>query len=173
MIWKLIGGMLVLISTAAIGATLAGRIRIQEAWLKEIKLVFLLLGGELNYNKTPLPDAFLLLAKRHSGPLAPFLKEVGEELSSQSGNILKELWAERAKKLLSDSPLSKGQKQEFMELGECFSETDSNARENEVAFYIRRLEAELCKLQQSGKDKAYLYRMLGVLGGAFLLVLIL
>lgn len=173
MIWRLIGGTLVLVSTAAIGATLAGRIRAQEAWLKEIKLVFLLLGGELNYNKTPLPDAFLLLARRHSGPLTPFLKKVGEEIGRQSGNMLKEIWAEQAGKFLSDSPLSKGQKQEFVELGECFSETDSNARENTVAFYISRLEAELLKLQQSGKDKAYLYRMLGMLGGAFLLVLIL
>lgn len=173
MIWKLIGGTLVLVSAAAIGATLAGGIKAQEAWLKEIKLVFLLLGGELNYNKTPLPDAFLLLAKRHSGPLTPFLQEVGEELGRQSGSILTELWAERAGRLLAHSPLSKGQKQEFMELGECFSETDSKARENAVAFYISRLEAELAQLQKTGKDKAYLYRMLGMLGGLFLLVLIL
>ena len=173
MIWRLIGGTLVLISTAAIGATFAGRIKAQEAWLKEIKLVFLLLGGELNYNKTPLPDAFLLLAKRHSGPLTPFLHEMGEELYSQSGNLLTELWAERARKLLAGSPLSKGQRQEFTELGECFSETDSNARENAIAFYISRLEAELAQLKQTGKDKAYLYRMLGMLGGLFLLVLIL
>ncbi|MGN0507316.1 MAG: stage III sporulation protein AB [Lachnospiraceae bacterium] len=171
--WKLMGGALVLVSAAAIGGTFAGRVKEQEVWLKEIKLVFLLLGGELNYNKTPLPEAFILVARRHDGPLTPFLKKVGEELTEQNGRMLKELWAAQAGQILLKAPLLKSQKQEFAALGECFSETDSTARENAIAFYLKRLEAELEHLEQTGRDKAYLYRMLGMLGGLFLLVLIL
>ena len=87
--------------------------------------------------------------------------------------MLKELWAAQAEQILSKAPLLKSQKQEFAALGECFSETDSTARENAIAFYLKRLEAELEHLEQTGRDKAYLYRMLGMLGGLFLLVLIL
>ena len=36
-----------------------------------------------------------------------------------------------------------------------------------------RLEEEIVQLRETGSDKAYLYRMLGMLGGMFLLILVL
>lgn len=171
--WKLIGGILVLISAAAIGGIFAGRVKEQEEWLKEIKLVLLLLSGELNYHKTPLPEAFLNVAGRHDGALTEFFQNLSEELSEKNGAGFKEVWAEQAERIMQKTPLSTAQKREFVSISECFSETDSAARENTVAFYINRLETELSEFQKTGRDKAYLYRMLGMLGGIFLLILMI
>lgn len=173
MSWKLIGSVLVLASAAAIGGIFAGRVKEQENWLKEIKLMLLLLSGELKYNKTPLPEALLTVAGRHNGVLTGFFKSLGSELLNQNGMALNELWEKQAERAMKQAVLSTAQKQEFASLGDCFLETDSTARENAVAFYISRLETELETMQKTGRDKAYLYRMLGMLGGMFLLVLIL
>ena len=38
---------------------------------------------------------------------------------------------------------------------------------------LKRLEEDIVKLRETGADKAYLCRMLGMLGGIFLLILVL
>lgn len=173
MSWKLLGGLFILGSSSAMGMSFARRLREQEAWLMEIKKVLLLLNGELNYNKTPLPEALRMISARHKGYLSVFLEEVGDSLMKRSGRTLCEVWQDALEDLFRHSPLSKYQKQEFMLLYECFSGTDEDARNHTLSFYLKRLEAEIEQLEQTGKDKAYLYRMLGMLAGLFLLVLII
>lgn len=173
MTWKLIGGILVLLSATALGSCMAGKMREQEYLMKEIKKVLMLLGGELTYNKTPLPEAFTLVGNRHKGQMQPFLLSMGEALHQQDGGNFLERWNKEAEQWLLPMPLSKEQKREFMELGECFLGTDAIARDNSLAFYVSRVDQELEQLSKTGKDKAYLYRMLGILGGMFLWILIL
>lgn len=173
MTWKLLGGMLVLLSTTAIGGCLARQMREQERWMKEIKKVLMLLNGELTYNKTPLPEAFTLVGTRHGGQMQRFLLAIGDALRKQNGSGFLDCWKRESEHWLSNAPLNKEQKREFIDLGECFLGADAVARDNNIAFYLSRVDNELEQLSKTVKDKAYLYRMLGVLGGMFLWILIL
>lgn len=170
---KLMGAVLVMISSCAIGGILAAQIKEQEKWLKDIKMALFLLSGELEYHQMPLPDALCLVGKRHGGYLGNFYVYLGEKLEKKEGIPMKELWEEWGIKYLKDSPLSKEQQMEFAELGRYFMETDKNVRKNAVNFYLERLEEEIVQLRETGADKAYLYRTLGMLGGMFLLILVL
>ena len=170
---KLIGAVLVLISAYAIGSLLALQVKEQEKWLKDIKTALFLLMGELEYRQVPLPDALEIIGKRHGGRLASFFQSLSGELAKKEGFSLQELWKREAVSALKDCPLSKEQKEEFGDLGLYFMESDKETRRNSLDFYFKRLEEDIVNLRETGADQAYLCRTLGMLGGIFLLILVL
>ena len=170
---KMIGAILVLVSAYAIGSLFALRIKEHEKWLKDMKLAIFLLLGELEYRQMPLPEALRLVAQRHGGVLAAFFQATAEELEKKEGFTMKEIWQQQAGVLLKDSALTKEQRDEFAELGVYFMETDRETRRNALEFYLNRLEEDIIGMREKGADKAYLCRTLGMLGGAFLLILVL
>lgn len=170
---KIIGAVLVLVSAYAIGSLLALQVKEQEKWLKDIKTAMFLLLGELEYRQVPLPEALETIGQRHGGRLAAFFRVTAEELQKKEGISLSEVWKQTAVPALKDSPLSKEQNEEFAELGVYFMESDKETRKNSLEFYLNRLEEDIVKLRETGADKAYLCRTLGMLGGIFLLILVL
>ncbi len=170
---KLVGAVLVLVSAYAMGSVLALRVKEQEKWLKEIKTTMFLLLGELEYRQMPLPEALEMIGKRHGGNLQTFFQVLSEELKKKEGFSLQEIWQQLAGPALKDSPLSKQQKEEFAELGLYFTETDRETRKNSMEFYLNRLEEDIVNIRETGGEKAYLCRTLGMLGGIFLLILVL
>ena len=170
---KMIGAILVLVSAYAIGSLLALQIKEQEKWLKDIKTSLFLLMGELEYRQVPLPDALAIIGKRHGGRLSVFFQELSGELIKKDGLSLRELWKKKAVAALKDAPLKAEQKEEFGELGLYFTESDKETRRSSLEFYLKRLEEEIVGLRENGADKAYLCRTLGMLGGIFLLILVL
>lgn len=170
---KMLGAVLVLVSAYAIGSLLALRVKEQEKWLKDIKTALFLLQGELEYRQMPLPEALAVIGARHGGRLAAFFQVLAEELSKKEGFSLQEVWKQLAASALKDSPLSGEQKEEFGELGLYFMESDRETRRTSIEFYLNRLEEDIVSLREHGADKAYLCRTLGMLGGIFLLILVL
>ncbi len=170
---KMIGALLVLLSAYAMGSLFALRIKEQERWLKEIKTALFLLSGELEYRQLPFPEALERTGRRQNGRTNEFFLGLWQELKKREGATLQELWQQQAVIHLKDSPLTRQQREEFGELGVCFSETDRETRRNTLEFYLKRLEEDAERLRQTGADKAYLYRTLGMLGGMFLVILML
>lgn len=170
---KIIGAILVLVSAYAIGSLLALQVKEQEKWLRDSKTALFLLLGELEYRQVPLPDALEIVGKRHGGYLAAFFQATSENLKKKEGISLQEVWRQQAVLFLKESPLTREQKEEFTELGVYFVEADRETRKNSLEFYLNRLEEDIVKLRKTGADKAYLCRTLGMLGGIFLLILVL
>lgn len=170
---KVIGAVLVLCSAYAIGSLLALQVKEQEKWLRDIKTSLFLLTGELEYRQMPLPEAMELIGRRHEGRLSVFFREMAEELQEKEGESLQQLWKRLAVQTLKDCPLKKEQKEEFEELGLYFTETDKETRHNSLEFYFCRLEEDIVRLRENGAEKAQLCRTLGMLGGIFLLILVL
>ncbi len=170
---KLVGAGLVLVSAYAIGSLLALQVKEQEKWLKDIKTALFLLLGELEYRQMPLPEALEVIGNRHAGKMSAFFRVLSEELKKKEGFTLQELWRRVAVPALKDSPLSKEQKEDFAELGLYFMESDRETRRNSLEFYMNRLEEDIIGLRETGADKAYLCRTLGMLGGIFILILVL
>lgn len=170
---KLIGAVLVLVSAYAIGCLLALQVKEQERWLRDMKTTLFLLLGELEYRQMPLPEAMELIGGRHNGRLKTFFGGLSQELRKKEGVSLQELWQQTAMTSLKESPLTKGQKEEFAELGLYFMESDKETRKNSLEFYLTRLEEDIVTLRENGGDKAYLCRTLGMLGGIFILILAL
>lgn len=170
---KLVGAILVLVSAYAIGSLLALQVKEQEKWLKDIKTALFLLMGELEYRQMPLPDALAIIGNRHGGRLSSFFQILSAELAKKEGYSLQELWKKTAVTALKDCPLKAEQKEEFWDLGLYFMEADKETRRSSLEFYLNRLEEDIVNLRETGADKAYLCRTLGMLGGIFLLILVL
>ena len=171
MILKTVGAILVLTSATAIGSILAFRVKEQERWLADMKLSLVLLSGELEYHQVPFPEAMRLTGNKHKGRLQEFFRRTGEELEKREGESLSVVWSRQAENCLKAAPLKREQKEAFSEIGIYFAGADSKVRKNALEFYFSRLEEEIVRMRNTEKEKVYLYRMLGMLGGVFLLIL--
>ena len=100
-----------------------------------------------------------------------FFLGMAEELEKKEGNRLEVIWRKQATDTLFRAPLKKEQKEAFSELGIYLAEADTKVRKNAMEFYFARLEEEIAALRASEKEKAYLYRTMGMLGGLFLLLI--
>ena len=138
-----------------------------------LKIVLFLLEGELEYHQMPFPEALQLVGERHGGRLKDFLCSLSEELKKKEGNRLQDVWREYAIQFFKSSCLTKEEKAEFAQLGVYFMEADRTARKNAIEFYLNRLEEDIVFLRKNGKEKAYMFRTMGMLGGMFLLILVM
>ena len=100
-----------------------------------------------------------------------FFLSISEELERKEGNRLGVIWRKQANGALLHAPIKKEHKEEFSELGTYLAEADTQVRKNAMEFYFARLDEEIAALRASEKDKAYLYRTMGMLGGLFLLLI--
>ena len=82
LIFKIIGCMLVIASSAGMGFYFSGEIKSRIEDLKELKKLIGLLRGDIRYASTPLPEAISAMARRSSGHFEVFLKNVSGKLST-------------------------------------------------------------------------------------------
>ena len=170
---KAAGALLVFGSSCAIGWYMAERIRMRTEELRELERALLLLKGDIRYAKTALPEAIDKLARYHEGSFTEFFRSVSEAMLEYSGISLTEIWRGQAEELLKTTALN-GRDREFVAgLGDILGVPDAMLQQNTLDLAVMRIREEINAASGKEKEKMYLCRALGVLGGLFLTILLL
>lgn len=104
---KLIGAILVVSSSSALGFYFSNELITRINNLKEIKKILILLRGDIQYANTALPEAIQALSRRHNGVYKRFLKNLSEKLLELKGKSFALIWREGVKKDLYRTSLVK------------------------------------------------------------------
>ncbi len=170
---KVLGALMVFVSCLAIGWYTAERIRMRTQELRELERALLLLKGDIRYAKTALPEAIGKLARYHEGSFTEFFRSVSEAMLEYSGISLTEIWRGQARELLKKTSLNAGDRELVAGLGDVLGVTDAMLQQNTLDLAIVRIREEIEAASEKEKEKVYLCRALGVLGGLFLTILLL
>lgn len=173
LIFKIIGCMLVIASSAGMGFYFSGEIKSRIEDLKELKKLIGLLRGDIRYASTPLPEAISAMARRSSGHFEVFLKNVSGKLSELSGATFFEIWREAVEKDLIDTSMAKKDKCQLIQLGENLGYLDKDMQLNTLDLYLSRLDEEIADLTKTAKEKTYLFRSLGIMAGIFISIIMI
>ncbi|BBF41904.1 stage III sporulation protein AB [Lachnospiraceae bacterium KM106-2] len=170
---KIIGAILVICSSTAIGfymsAMLLGRIR----ELRELKKDVFILRGDIQYGNTPLPEAMEAIARRSNGVFSQFFHTVSKQMERLSGKPLSVIWEKAIKEILKDSYLSKLDKEHLMKLGDNLGYLDQQMQIKTIDLYIEQLQLEIDTAVESKKEKTRIYNMLGILSGIFITIVLI
>lgn len=172
-VMKIVGCILILSSSAGMGMYFSGELRGRIQDLKDLKRIIMLLRGDIRYANTPLPEAVQALSVRHDGKYKVFFSKIAEKLLELGGISFGDIWKEAVKNELTNTSLSKKDLSGLAQFGENLGYLDKEMQLNTIDLYLSQIEEEIKELSKNVKEKSYLYNSLGILGGIFIMILML
>lgn len=173
MIIKVLGAILVLCSSTAIGFYFSSILKSRLEDLKEIKKYFLILKGDIRYGKTPLPEAIKELAERSEGNFHLFFLNLEERMSRLDGEPFQLIWEQGITKDLKNTSLTKEDKMCLTRMGNNLGYLDQDMQLNTIDLYVSQLELTIKELYTGIGEKTRLYKTMGIMAGLFLTIIMI
>lgn len=172
-ITKVVGCILIILSSALMGFYYSGELKSRVNNLKELRKLIVLLRGDIRYGNTPLPEAICAIARRHEGVFKGFFARVSEKLGEKSGSTFAQVWAEAVNGELIQTSLNRKDKSGLVQFGENLGYLDKEMQLNTLDLYLSQLEDEISDLSKTVKEKSYLYSTLGIMAGIFISIILI
>jgi stage III sporulation protein AB len=168
---KLLGAALVLLSATLFGFFQALLLARRPRQIRELISVLQRLETEIVYGSTPLPAALRRLAGLTAEPLASLLREVAEELAQRTQTPLAELWRQSAERAWRRSAMKEPEYEAFVRLGATLGLSDRTDQAKHLRLAAAQLNAEEESAREEQKRYETMWRSLGVLVGALIVIL--
>ena len=110
---------------------------------------------------------------RHLRKLWFFLNQVSSRLREYPDNSFQQVFQEEVKENLQQSALSAKDKEALMQMGAFLGYLDKDMQLRTVELYLEELDREIQTAKESIPGKQRLCRSLGILGGLFLVLLLI
>ncbi|WP_343208441.1 stage III sporulation protein AB [Anaerolentibacter hominis] len=168
---KLLGIVLTLAASTGLGFWYGHRMTARLSLLRESRKYFLMLKNNIGFAGVPLPEAFSELSERSEGVWQAFFAELGTELASDEGLSFESIWTQVLKKHFRGRGLSEGDLKSLLQLGGNFGYLDKGMQIQFIDLYLAGLDREITELADQLKEKTRLCRLLGIMGGLFIVIL--
>lgn len=149
---KLSGSLMIIVSGVLLGRSFCNDYNREITHLRIAEGLMQLLGREIEYARTPLPEACLKTADRVEKPYSEILKKIYYGMNRQDGSTFEEVWRTEFSKGLGKSALKESEKRKLIEFGkmnslaDCEMQTSCLKRNAEEFSEIRkRKEEEMTK----------------------------
>ncbi|NYE58718.1 stage III sporulation protein SpoIIIAB [Carboxydothermus ferrireducens] len=162
---KLLGACLTVAGTGALGFYLGNRYLQRVRDLERLINLLNFLKTEIRYKATPLPEIFAKMANSEEGTVAKLFEIKDRTLPVNQG--LKKALAEG----FSQTALLKREQEILLAFAEKIGISDLREQENLLNYTCEQLKLVLAESRQEAEKNVKLVNYLGVLVGAFLVLL--
>ena len=159
--------MLIFLSCSGIGYSKNRELKYHLKALENLRHFFYILRGELQYTRAPFEDIFEKIGDKMDNPTGKWLKALSENLYKKDGNSFVEIWAKSIKENMQESDLKKEDLEELKKLGKELTHFEN------IDLYIEQLEYKIQTTREAYVTKGKLYKSFGIMGGVFLVILLL
>lgn len=171
---KLIGALIVVVGTTSYGFYRSSLYTKRVEQLKQLIYALNRLRSDIQYNLTPLPDAFRQLSLSIKPPFNDFFKQLHLKLEQdRTTSSFEQIWSIELEKLQYESELLPQQIDILVQLGAVLGISDSEDQYQHLQHALERLSIEEeIAVEEQGKY-ASLWRNLGALVGVALVILLI
>lgn len=135
--------------------------------LEELKRVFTLLRSEVQYTKAPFMEVFLKISKKTNGIFVEWLTWLAKKLTGREAGTLQEIWRKSIYEQLNRSTLRENELEELCMIGTSLGYLET------LDLYLEQLDITIQKTREETTSKKKLYQSMGVMGGIFLVIILL
>ncbi|MBS6196118.1 MAG: stage III sporulation protein AB [Clostridiales bacterium] len=168
---RLTGAVLLFIACCGMGfwksQQCAGRVR----QLQELMRIGEFLKGEITFARTTLPEAMERIGEKTESPFAEFLGELAVRLRKYSGEKFSVILRQTMEETMKNTYLEKEDVEAFYQAACNLGYLDKEMQIHLLERYLKEQEQKVKLLTAQLPGKRKLLRSLGVLGGAFLVIL--
>ncbi len=170
---KIIGMIIIILSTTGYGIVLSRDIKARLKELKEIKKIVFLLKGEVSFGHTPILEAFDNITRRCGEPF----KSIMENLVKCEENSLKqpfsEIWQQGFCCELHRTHLSKEERERLAAFGEELGLNDIKTQQNAIDNYAMELDMNIETLSKIVPGRVKLYNSMGLMLGIVIAIIMI
>ena len=171
---KLIGAALVVFAGAGFGACPVHKMKERTRELEELYFCLLRLKSEVNHGGKPLPEAIKTAADSKKEGKPGVYRGVMKQLAGrmeQGRESYEILVRSCVTEGFSDSVITKEEQEAFADTFLLLGGTDKEKQVQMLSYYAENVRLAVAQEKQRKKERSYLYRSLGILGGIFLSVI--
>jgi len=172
MVIKIIGMILTLGASAALGMYMASLGSFRQQDLLEIKKALLILKSEIEYIATPLPEAMTNIAARTSKPIAQLFEYFSKSLKqNEDGETAYQLWLTAIEAHKKSAFLKEEDWEIIGNFGKTLGYLDKQMQVDSISFTMDYIDDQISQLHGNNGKNQRMYQGLGVIGGILLLVI--
>ena len=164
---KWVGGFLILAACTGIGVAKSNELKQHQDELEELKKLISLLKSELQYTKAPFAELFEKIGKKMQSPYQEWLLHLSKQLKERQVGSFWEMWCNSIEKDLKEAKLKDVEKEELKSVGKNLEYIEN------LELYMEQLEFHITYIRENYRSKRKLYRSMGIMGGIFLVILLL
>lgn len=164
---KLIGSILILASCTGIGFSKSNDMQAHLNELEELKKIFYLLKSELQYTRAPFAEVFEKIGQKTREPFQTWLLDLCNRLKEKRSGMFWDMWCSSIEENLKGSRLKEDELKELKNIGKNMEYMES------LDLFIEQMEYGIKNTRESYRTKRKLCQSLGIMGGIFLVILLL
>jgi stage III sporulation protein AB len=129
------------------------------------------LETEMTYAFTPLPQALTQVARMCPPPVSLMFNYAAEELKKAAGRTVQIIWQEAITKHWKHTSMKSGERDIIIQLGSTLGLSDSTDQVKHIRLTVHQLQAEIEAAAEERKRYEAMWRSLGLLMGALIVIL--
>ncbi|MGA9172427.1 MAG: stage III sporulation protein SpoIIIAB [Thermoactinomyces sp.] len=170
---KWVGAIFILIASTWTGFLLAGNLRERPRQIRELRSCLALLKTEINYGVRPLADALARIAQTVSGALSRILESGSKNLLSMDGESTYECLRRAIEDEWRLTSLTKTEKEILLKLCHVLGNSSREDQLHHLELAATQLEVEETKARAEQERYEKMYKTMGILAGALLVILLI
>lgn len=169
---RLIGTLLVVAASSAVGFGFAANVRAQLTQLTQLTGALEYMKNEISYRLTPLPELFYLLSASSGKAVGAFFGRCAQTLGQTPAASVQSVFRE-AMQQTPQLALSQQTRQTLLELSMSLGKFDAAGQLSAIELAGARLRQELQALQSHRRERCRSYETIGICAGLALAVILL
>lgn len=164
---KVVGCMFILASCIGLGFSKSSEMQSHLNEMEELKKIFYLLKSELQYTRAPFAEVFEKIAQKTREPFQTWLLDLCNRLNEKRSGMFWDMWCNSIEENLKGSKLKEDELKELKNIGKNLEYIES------LDLFIEQMEYGIKNTRESYRTKRKLCQSLGIMGGIFLVILLL
>ena len=168
---RIIGAVIVIGASAIAGVYYGNLETYRMRDLLEFKKALTILRSQIEYARTPLPEAMLAIAVRVRESVGKVFEMCAELLEHERNEKVAHIWAAAVDQYKDALFLTQEDTDQLKDFGAQLGNMDSEAQIMNISMLIDYIDERTALLNQSRDKNKKLYRSLGILGGALIVII--
>lgn len=164
---KWIGCIMIIVAGGGMGYAKSYELQQHLKELEELKRLFYLFRSELQYTRAPFVEVFEKIGYKALSPYKEWLLKLSSRLKEKAAGSFWELWQMSIEEELQESHLKEDELNELKSVGKNLEYMES------LDLYIEQMEYRIKNTREVYRSKRKLYQSMGIMGGIFLVILLL
>jgi len=173
MLFKIIGSIIVLLSTGFLGYILSTDCRKRPEQLRELQSFLNILENRISYLSDILTEAFDQTCSLSSSVVAIFFEQASEILKNNRNMNAAAAWEQSVKQNIGKTSLNREDEKILAAFGKMLGSSDLEGQIRNIRLTISHLAAQEEKAEQLRKKNEGMYRNLCILGGLAIVIVLL
>lgn len=167
---KMVGAILIVAVSTLFGFLQAMQYAGRPKQIRQFIQIFQQLESEIVYGSTPLPEACRRMTEQIQGAPSSLIRKVLHRLEDEHAESLPEVWNEVMAEEWKQTAMHEREQQTVIQLGQMLGMTNREDQTKHLKLAVQQLKMEEKVALEEQERYEKMWRSLGVLGGAFIVL---